>query len=113
MDAFFSLANLFTQQPGRALGMALVFVALAVLDRWLAQRRDDVRPWVQLVPATGWMLFALNEQQAKLADMTTRFDLYLTWPVLALLTLVGAYAGQLSIRRAWHSLRERDGDAKP
>jgi len=106
MESFYSFGHFFTNAPLRALAVALLFVALGAVEGRLARQVEGVRPWVQLVPATGWMLFALNEQHMALTGKTGRFDLAITVPVLALVSLLGIVSVIGHARRA---LQARQG----
>ena len=115
MDGFFNLTHFFNGAPTRALALALIFIAFALVDRWLAGVIAGVKPWVQLVPATGWTLFAINEEHMRIAEVAHRFDHAITLPVLALLTLIALIGWIGNIRRAvraWRAPRGRadDGD---
>ncbi len=115
MEAFFNIGEIFVNEPMRAVAIALLFMFCAVIDRWFAGFVDDIKPWVQLVPATGWMLFAINEEHMRAAQVTHRFDLPITLPVLVVLTLIAAVAWIGNVRRAlreWRVARARDRDRK-
>jgi hypothetical protein len=105
MDAFFGLANIFRDHPERAYLVALVFMGLALVDRRLARIDPSIRPWGMLVPAAGWLLYAINEYHARLDGPGPRLDLYLTWPVMVLLTGLFGALWVANLRRA---LRRRN-----
>ncbi len=112
MEAFFNLGQAFVNEPLRAFALALLFMGFALIERWLATFVAGIKPWVQLVPATGWMLFAINEEHARAAQVAHRFDLAITLPVLAVLTLIGVIALATNVRRAvrdWQA-HDREGD---
>lgn len=100
MNLYASLVQFFVNEPIRGLAMALVFLVFAVLERRLAERVPDVKPWVHLVPAAAWMMFALNEQEVRATATNARLDLFFTFPVLALLSLVSLYAFAMNVARA-------------
>lgn len=101
MSFYAPLVQYFVNEPMRGLLVAFVFVVIAVIDRRLADRVPGVKPWVHLVPAAGWMLFALNEQETRGAGAGLRLDLVFTFPLLALVSLVSLYAFVVDVRRAW------------
>ncbi len=105
VESFFNLGQLFVNEPLRALAIALLFLVFALIDRWLAGFVVGIKPWVQLVPATGWMLFAINEEHMRAAQTPHRFDMAITLPVLALLTLICAIAWIGNVRRAVRAWR--------
>lgn len=113
METLYSFGHVFTNAPLRALSVALIFVALGAAEGWLARRIDGVRPWVQLVPATGWMLFALNEQHMALTGETGRFDLAITVPVLALVSLIGVVSFLGHVRTALRARRDARRNPEP
>lgn len=104
MDTFFNLGESFVNQPLRGFAIALLFLGFALSDRWMAGFVTGIKPWVQLVPASGWILFAINEEDMRAAAATHRFDIAITLPVLAVLTAIGALAWIGNVRRA---IRER------
>ncbi len=115
VESFFNLGQVFVNEPLRALAIALLFLGFALIDRWLAGFVIGIKPWVQLVPATGWMLFAINEEHLRAAQALHRFDLAITLPVLVLLTLICAIGWFGNVRRAvraWQESgkRDRSGD---
>jgi hypothetical protein len=105
VDTFFNLGQFFTNEPLRAFAIALLFLAFAVSDRWMAGFVTGVKPWVQLVPAAGWILFAINEEDMRAAAATHRFDIAITLPVLAVLTAIGVFAWIGNVRRAIRAKR--------
>ncbi len=100
MDAFFNLGQFFVNEPLHAFAVALLFLGFALSDRWMAGFVTGIKPWVQLVPAAGWMLFAINEEDMRAAAATHRFDIAITLPVLAVLTAIGLFAWIGNVRRA-------------
>jgi hypothetical protein len=100
VEIFFNVGQLFVNEPQRAFAFALLFLGFAVSDRWMAGFVTNIKPWVQLVPATGWILFAVNEQDMRAAAPTHRFDIAITLPVLAVLTAICVFAWIGNVRRA-------------
>lgn len=86
MSSFFELASIFTGHPERAYLVALVFIALGLIDRRLARTDPETRPWAMFVPAAAWLLYAINEYGARHDDIAVRIDVYLIWPVIVLLS---------------------------
>lgn len=101
MNLYASLVQIFVNEPMRGLAVAFVFVVIAVIERRLADRVPTVKPWVHLVPAAGWMLFALNEQETRTTGVNIRLDLVFSFPLLGLVSLVSLYAFAMNVRRAW------------
>ena len=114
VEAFFNLGQVFVNEPWRAFALTLLFLSFALVDRWLASFVVGIKAWVQLVPATGWMLFAINEEHMRATHVIHRFDLAITLPVLALLTLIAIIGWVGNIRRAvrnWQTSRAHDDDS--
>ena len=114
MEAFFNLGQLFVNEPLRAFAIAMLFLGVALFDRWLTGFVVGIKPWVQLAPAAGWMLFAINEAHMRAAETPHRFDMAITLPVLALLTLICMITWLGNVRRAvrdWNASRSRDRKA--
>lgn len=113
MNTLVSLVQTFTNEPMRGLAMAFVFLVFAVLERRMAERVPTVKPWVHLIPAAAWMMFALNEQETRTASASAqpdmRLDLFFTFPLLALLSLVCLWAFAMNVRRAMQSGARPDG----
>jgi hypothetical protein len=112
MNAFFDLAHPFTGHPERAYLVALVFLALALVDRWLARFDPSTRPWAMFVPAAAWLGYAINEHYARQHDIAVRFDIYLIWPVLALITVLFAGVWLLNVRRVARAYRSPPSDGR-
>lgn len=104
MNTLISLVHYFADEPMRGLTVAFVFLVFAVLERRMAERVPTVKPWVHLIPAAAWMMFALNEQETRTASaggrLDMRLDLFFTFPVLALLSLVCLWAFAMNVHRA-------------
>lgn len=100
MDALIGVPAWFVNEPVRGMAMAFLFLAFAVAERRLAHRVEGIKSWVQLVPATGWMLFALNEQETRTSGANIRIDLLFTFPVLAIVSLICLGAFVMNVRRA-------------
>ena len=86
VDWFFAPALLLAARPDRVFVIAWVFIALALIDRRLARTDPLIKPWAQWVPALAWLAYAIHEHYAKIHEWTPRFDIYLSWPVMVLLT---------------------------
>lgn len=110
VNLYANLVQYFVNEPMRGLAVALVFLVLAVLERRMAERVPTVKPWVHLVPAAAWMMFALNEQETRATGANLRVDLLFTFPLVALLSLVSLYAFAMNVQR---SLRAAPLDRDP
>jgi hypothetical protein len=105
IDALFAPTQFFAARPERAYAVALVFLVLAWADHFLVRRNPAIKPWGMFVPAAAWLVYAMVEHFARLHAWTPRFDLYITWPIMAVLTAGFALIWIANLRRA---LRRED-----
>lgn len=85
MDLLIAALRFFVGHPERCLGMAALFVVVAIA--WsIAHRRFVGSP---LVTAVCWLLFAWQEQYCREHGLNIRVDLFVTGPIIFAVTLYG------------------------
>lgn len=104
MDWLFAPALWFAARPDRVFVVAWLFIGFAFIDRILARRDPLVRTHVQWIPALAWLAYAIIEHYAKIHDWSPRFDIYLIWPVLALLSVLFLWVWITGVRRAFRPI---------
>ena len=93
LQILFSPIQPFVGHPERAFIMAGVFVILLVAS---AIRAEGFKPRIHriiLMAVVLWVLFGLNENQAKAKGWDIRVDLLLFYPVLFVLSISAAWRG--------------------
>jgi hypothetical protein len=105
MDVLFNWVDWFAARPDRAFAIAWIFIAAGLIDRRLVQRDPRIKPWAMFVPAAAWLAIAIHEHYAKLNGWHPRFDLYITGPTVAILSIAFAVIWIQNVRRIW---RERN-----
>lgn len=94
MKLFYAPIQPFLWHPERAYLLAALFVVLLIAS--LARFRTfKPHHLVMLFAALLWMLFGMNEVQAKANGWDIRVDVLVTWPILF----------AVSIGAAWTALR--------
>lgn len=82
------MANFFVWHPERAWAISAGFLILYIASRSVMKRGYCIRPWNILLPSIAWFLFGLGELSSKLEGSDIRIDLMITWPLVALVTVV-------------------------
>ncbi len=83
----------FIWHPERAYFVAMGFAILWAVSVWHSEKFRR-RIHVSMLSATLlWVLFGLNEYQAKAAGWNIRVDILLSWPVLFAISVASAWLG--------------------
>jgi hypothetical protein len=85
---FFAPIVPFVWHPERAAIMAVGFV-VALTTIWFLRKRFE---WLILIAALAWSLFAFWEHNCKAHGYNIRVDLFLIYPILLAVTLLGIIA---------------------
>jgi hypothetical protein len=85
MQTLLAPVNFFLWHPERCVAVAVAFAVSAVA--WSIVRRRFVRS--PLVAAVAWLLFAWMEHYCRENGMNIRVDLFVTGPIIFVVTLYG------------------------
>lgn len=92
MKVLFWPATLFIECPQLAFVVAAVFAVLLLASPLRTGRWRTRYHLVQLLAFVAWILFGLNEIQARAAGWNIRVDLLLTMPLMLLLTSAAVWS---------------------
>ena len=87
-EGFFNIMSIFVWNPLLALGVG---VGLGILALFGFQTRPDrkIANGSLLLPAVAWMLYSVWEYDCKRTGANIRIDLFVIYPFLAMITLLG------------------------
>ena len=91
LEFFFSLSNPFVGYPLRCLTIGMM---LLVLGYSLRPRRTSV-----VVTGIAWIIFGLLEAEAIREHANIRVDLFVTWPIVLIITAINSVRWFLALLR--------------